>query len=160
MLSLIWRFVKSFKREIDFHWLRSSLLRSEKMKTFVNWHQKHCNFSCRHRNISNLCYFLAPFFYGCAITNKRKSSFDLKESSAWKTVPFAFYFVNQNEFQTSMWFVLTELVVKCGTNAEQLQLKSLKKFDFCARINDHSLTKTEKFRVWVFKSFNSLLDLH
>lgn len=48
-----------------------------------------------------------------------------------KTVPFAFYFVNQNEFQTSMWFVLTELVVKCGTNAEQLQLKSLKKFDFC-----------------------------
>jgi hypothetical protein len=34
--------------------------------------------------------------------NKRKSSFNLKESSTHKkTVPFAFYFVNQNSFQTS-----------------------------------------------------------
>lgn len=54
--------------------------------------------------------------------NKRKSSFQLKAFSTHeKTVPFAFYFVNQKEFQTSMWFVLTELVVKCGNNTEQLQ---------------------------------------
>lgn len=54
--------------------------------------------------------------------NKRKSSFKLKEFSTHeKTVPFAFYFVSQKEFQTSMWFVLTELVVKCGKKTEQLQ---------------------------------------
>lgn len=36
-------------------------------------------------------------------------------------MPFAFYFVSQKEFQTSMPFVLTELVAKCGKNTEQLQ---------------------------------------
>lgn len=72
--------------------------------------------------------------------HKRKSSFNLKESSAHnnETVPFAFYFVSQKEFQTPMWFVLAELVVKCGTIAEQLREIRMK---FCARIDDHSLLK-------------------
>lgn len=57
VLSLIWRMVKSFKREIDFHSLRASLLRSEKMKTFVNWRSirvAKCNFSSAETGTSQI----------------------------------------------------------------------------------------------------------
>lgn len=70
VLSSIWRFVKPFNRSIDFRSNRTSLSRSEKIKTLwihINTFHRRREVQflvCRDRNIWKLCYFLAPFFYG------------------------------------------------------------------------------------------------
>lgn len=99
--SSMWRFVKSFKRSIDFYSSRTSSSRSGNdtniQVQFLDSTPEHLKFML----------LFSTFRLWLHAANKRKSSFDSKNE---KTVPFAFYLVSQKEFH--VWFVLTELFVK------------------------------------------------